>query len=60
MYFGEETFRKVTTWKTMHKWDDNIKICLKETGSEDVGSISLAQDRDRWWAVVNMVVSLQV
>jgi len=44
----------------MPRWEDNIKICLKETGSEYVGSISMAQDRDRWWTAVNMVVNLQV
>ena len=30
-----------------------------KTGSKDVDSISLAQDRDRWWTVVNMIVNLQ-
>jgi len=44
----------------MHRWEDNVKICLKETGSKYVGSMSMAQDRDRWWTVVNMAVNLQV
>ena len=44
----------------MHRWEVNIKVCVTETGSEYVGSISMAQDRDRWWTVVNMVVNLQV
>jgi len=44
----------------MHRREDNIKICLKETESEYVGSISMAQDRDRRWTVVNMVMNLQV
>jgi hypothetical protein len=44
----------------MHRWEGNIKICLKDTGSECVGLISMAEDRDRWWTVVNMVANLQV
>ena len=30
---------------------------LKEIGWEGVELINLAQDRDRWWAVVNMVMN---
>jgi hypothetical protein len=36
-----------------HRWEDNIKIHLRETGFGDVDWIHLAQDRDRWWALVN-------
>jgi len=28
----------------MHKWEDNIKIYLKEMGCEDVGWIHLVQN----------------
>jgi hypothetical protein len=28
------------------KWEDNIKMCLREIGWRDVGWIHLAQDRD--------------
>jgi hypothetical protein len=35
-----------------HRWEDNIKIDL-EIGSEDVDWIHLAQDRVKWWALVN-------
>jgi hypothetical protein len=33
---------------------------LRETGFGDVDQIHLAQDRDMWQAVVNMVVNLRV
>jgi hypothetical protein len=33
---------------------------LKEIGSEGVDLIHLVQDRDQWWALVNMVMNLQV
>jgi hypothetical protein len=42
------------------RWEDNIKVDLKEIGFGDVDWIHLAQDRDRWRALVNMVMSLRV
>jgi len=42
------------------KWEDNIKVDLKEMGSEDVDWMHLAQDRDKWWASVNMVMNIWV
>jgi hypothetical protein len=37
-------------------WDDNIRTSLRETGCERVDWIHLAQDRDQWRALVNMVM----
>jgi hypothetical protein len=37
-----------------------IKIDLREIGFGDVDMIHLAQDRDRWQALVNTVMNLQV
>jgi hypothetical protein len=34
-------------------------MALRETGWEGVDWIHLAQDRDQWLAVVNMVMNLQ-
>jgi len=42
------------------RWEDNIKIDLQEVGCEGVDWIELAQDRDRWRAVVNAVMNLRV
>jgi hypothetical protein len=40
--------------------EDNIKMDLREIGSGDVDWIHLAQDRDRWQALVNTVMNLRV
>jgi hypothetical protein len=42
------------------RWEDNIKMDLGEIGFLDVDWIHLAQDRDRWWALVNTVMNLRV
>jgi hypothetical protein len=34
--------------RSMYRCEDNIKIDLRETGSEDVSWIHLAQDRVQW------------
>jgi hypothetical protein len=39
---------------------DNIRIDLIEVGWGDVDLIGLAQDRDRWRALVNSVLNLLV
>jgi hypothetical protein len=38
----------------------DIKMDLQEVGCGVVDWIRLAQDRDRWWATVNVVLNLQV
>jgi hypothetical protein len=43
-----------------HRWEDGIKVNLKEIGWGGVEWLHLAQDRDQWWAVVNAVMNLQV
>jgi len=42
------------------KWDDNIKIDLQEVGCGGMDWMELAQDRDRWWALMNAVMNLRV
>ena len=34
-------------------WEDNIKMDLQEVGCGDMDWLVMAQDRDRWRAVVN-------
>ena len=42
------------------RWDDNIKMDLQEVGCEFMDWTELAQDRNRWRALVNAVMSLRV
>ena len=41
------------------RWEDNIKMDLREVGRVR-DWMELAQDRDRWWALVNTVMNLRV
>jgi hypothetical protein len=51
--FGGETRGKETTW------EDNIKLDFQEVGGESMDWIELAQDRDRWRALVNAAMNLR-
>jgi hypothetical protein len=42
------------------RWLDNIKMDLGEIGWDGVDWIGLAQDRDKWRALVNSVMNLRV
>jgi hypothetical protein len=42
------------------RWVDNIKMDLREVGWGDVDWIGLAQDRNRWRALVKSVLNLRV
>ena len=46
--------------KPRRRWEDNIKMDLKEMGCGGMACIDLAQDRDRWREVVNAVMNLGV
>jgi hypothetical protein len=43
-----------------HRWEDNIKMDLQAVGCGVMDWIELAQDRDRWQALVNAVMNLPV
>jgi hypothetical protein len=45
--------------KPRSRWEDNIKMDLPEVGW-GMDRIELAQDRDRWRALVNPVMNLRV
>jgi len=43
-----------------HRWKDNIKMGLQGVDWGDMNWMDLAQDRDRWRALVNAVMYLRV
>jgi len=42
------------------RWEDNIKLDLKEVGCGRMDWIELDQDRESWRALVNAVMNLRV
>ena len=46
--------------RTRHRWEENIKMDLQEVGCEGMDWIELAQNKDRWWALVNAVMNFRV
>jgi hypothetical protein len=42
------------------RWEDNIKMDLQEEGWGGMDWIDMAQNRDRWRAVVSAVMNLRV
>jgi len=42
------------------RWEDNIKMNLQEVGRGGMDWIELTEDRERWRAVVNVVMNLLV
>jgi hypothetical protein len=58
--FGGKAQRRRSLGRPRHRWEDGIRMDLKEIGWGSVDWIQLAQDRGRWWALVNMVMNLQV
>jgi hypothetical protein len=46
--------------KPGHRWEDNIKMDLREMGIDGASWIQLAQDRVQWRAFVNTVINFLV
>jgi len=46
--------------KPKRSWEGNIKMYLQEVGCGGMDWIDLAQDRDRWRALVTAVMNLRV
>jgi hypothetical protein len=42
------------------RWEDNIRMDLQEVGCGGMDWIGLAQDRDKWRALVNAAMNLRV
>ena len=51
---------KRTLERPRRRWQDNIKMDLQEVGCGGMDWIELAQDGDRWWALVTAVMNLWV
>jgi hypothetical protein len=47
-------------WRPRRSWEDNIKMDVQEVGVSCGDWMELAQDRDRWRALVNTVKNLRV
>ena len=52
--------RKMSLGRPRHKWEDNIKMDLQEMGCGCMDWIELAQDKDRWRALVKAVMKFRV
>jgi hypothetical protein len=51
---------KRTFGRPRRKWEDNIKMGLQEVVFGGMDWIDVAQDRERWRALVNAVMNLRV
>jgi hypothetical protein len=46
--------------RSRRRWEDNIRMELREVGCRCVDWIELTEDRDRWRALVSAVMNLRV
>ena len=51
---------KVILGRNRRRREDNIKMGLQAVGCGGIDRIELAQDKDRWRALVNAVMNLQI
>jgi hypothetical protein len=51
---------KIPLGRHRRRWEDNIKMDLREIGIDGENWIQLAQNRVQWWACVNTVMNLRV
>jgi hypothetical protein len=42
-----------------HRWEDGIRMDLRETGWGSVQWIQMAQDRGQWWTLMNTAMNLR-
>jgi hypothetical protein len=58
--FWSENLKGRELGRSRRRWEDTIRMDLREIRWEGVNWIHLAQDRDQWRAVVNTVMNLRV
>jgi hypothetical protein len=59
-WLGGPKGRKRPLGRPKRRWEDNIKMNLRETGIDGANWIRLARDRVQCWAFVNTVMNLRV
>jgi hypothetical protein len=52
--------RKRPLGRPRRRWEDGVRMDIREIGLGDVDWLRLAQGRDRWRAVVSAVMNLRV
>jgi hypothetical protein len=52
--------RKRPLGRPRHRWEDNIRMDVREIGWGGMDCIELAQNRDQWRALVKTVTNLRV
>jgi hypothetical protein len=52
--------RKRPVGRPRRRWEGNIKMDVQEVGYEGMDWIDLAQDRERWRALVNVLMNVRV
>jgi hypothetical protein len=57
---GQKARKKRPLGRRTHKLEYNIKMDVREIGWDDMEWIHLAQDREYWRSLVNMVINLRV
>jgi ribosome biogenesis protein Nip4 len=58
-FFIGKPEKKRLLGRPRRRWEDNIRMDLREIGWEVVDWIHLAQYKEQWRAVVNMVMNLR-
>ena len=58
--FNRYTYRKETFRKTKARWEDNIRMDLKEIGTNTRNWVDSARDRDYWRVLVNVALNLRI
>jgi hypothetical protein len=58
--FGGKARREKPIGRPRCRWEDVMKMSIRFIGWRFLKWIHLAQDRVRWWAVVNAVMNLRV
>jgi hypothetical protein len=58
--FDEKAEGKRPIGRPWRRWENNIEIDISKIGWGVMDRIDVAQDRDQWWALLNMVMNLRV